>query len=100
MRFAICFVWALTYIYLAELFPTVVRSLAMGLISAGGTVGSIICPFLVTFSKNVLMINPLITFGAVGLFGAISILPLRETLNTRLQDEIAEDLLQMVLKLC
>lgn len=84
MRFVICFVWALTYIYLAELFPTVVRSLAMGLVSAGGTVGSIICPFMVTFSNNVLKVNPLITLGVIGLLGVVSILPLRETLNKKL----------------
>lgn len=92
MRFIICFVWALAYIYIAELFPTVVRSLAMGLISAGGTIGSVLCPFLVTFSNSLLGVNPLITLGGVGVLGVLSILPLRETLNKKLQDDISEDL--------
>jgi OCT family organic cation transporter-like MFS transporter 4/5 len=41
MRFLICAVWALGYCYVSELFPSVVRSLALCLISAGGSIGSI-----------------------------------------------------------
>lgn len=41
MRFLICVVWALGYVYVSELFPAVVRSLALCLISAGGSIGSI-----------------------------------------------------------
>ena len=41
---------ATTYTYIPELFPTVVRSQAMGIISAAGTIGSIISPFLVSLS--------------------------------------------------
>lgn len=41
MRFIICVVWALGYVYVSELFPAVVRSLALCLISGGGSIGSI-----------------------------------------------------------
>ena len=37
---------ATMYTYMSELFPTVVRSLAVGLISAGGTIGSAAAPFI------------------------------------------------------
>ena len=47
MRFSICFVWTVVYIYYSELFPTVVRSLALGFTSAIGTVGSFGAPYLV-----------------------------------------------------
>jgi OCT family organic cation transporter-like MFS transporter 4/5 len=71
---------ATTYTYLSELFPTVVRSLAVGLISGAGTVGSITCPFVVTFANH-LGISPLIPLGVIGLLGAASVIPLKETLG-------------------
>lgn len=42
MRFIICVIWALGFVYVSELFPSVVRSLALLLISAGGSIGSIV----------------------------------------------------------
>jgi hypothetical protein len=39
MRFVICFVWTVVYIYITELFPAAVRNLALGFSSAAGTVG-------------------------------------------------------------
>ena len=41
LRYTIMFTWAVVYIYLAELFPTCVRSLALGFTSALGTIGKI-----------------------------------------------------------
>jgi hypothetical protein len=35
--------------------------------------------------------NPIITYGALALFGAVAVIPLRETLNKPLLDEIEED---------
>ena len=51
MRFSICFVWALSYTYVSELFSTVVRSTVLGLISAGGTLGSVTSPII----KNLIL---------------------------------------------
>jgi hypothetical protein len=62
----------------------------MSIISAAGTVGSILCPFMITFAKNN-GINPLLALGAVGLLGVISVIPLKETLNTPLPDKIEEE---------
>ena len=50
-----------------------------------------ICPFLVTISKN-LNINPLITLGVIGLFGALACLPLSETFEKKLLEEIDEEI--------
>ena len=61
----------------------------MSLISAAGTIGSIVCPFLVSFSKK-LGISPLISLGVVGLTGLIAVVPLRETLNEPMLEEIEE----------
>lgn len=78
MRFVICVVWALAYVYVSELFPTVVRSLALGLISAGGSIGSILQTFLINLS-NAHDIHPLVTLGVVGVVTGLLVIPLRET---------------------
>ena len=60
LRFSICFVWTVTYIYDSELFPASVRSLAMGLVSLCGTVGikfyiillgSFLSPYIILFCQ-------------------------------------------------
>lgn len=62
----------------------------MSIISAAGTVGSIMCPFLISFSRKI-NVSPLIALGVVGLAGVIASIPLKETLHTQLQDKIEED---------
>jgi hypothetical protein len=42
LRFCVCFVWTVVYLYDSELFPSVVRSLALGLVSLCGTIGNFI----------------------------------------------------------
>lgn len=49
-----------------------------------------ICPFIVTFSKF-LELNPLITLGAIGIFGGLATLPLKETFEEKLENEILEE---------
>ena len=46
-RFVLSAAWAIFYIYVAELYPTCVRSLGFGWVSAMGTVGSAIAPFAI-----------------------------------------------------
>lgn len=41
MRYNIAFVWTVVYIYLSELYPTTVRSLALGFTSLAGTFGKL-----------------------------------------------------------
>jgi len=88
----------ITYTYIPELFPTPVRAQAMSLISAAGTVGSIMCPFLISFSRKI-GVSPLIALGVVGLAGVVAALPLKETLHLPLQDKIEEDNVQLDLVL-
>lgn len=71
MRFIACMYWASFYVYLAELFPTRVRSLAFGWASAVGTIGSSCCPFFV-LAANSLELNQWILPGALGLIAAVS----------------------------
>lgn len=90
-RFIISFAWAFLYVYASEMFPTVVRSLALGYISASGTIGSVVCPFIVTFSQDVLNLNPFVVLGFLGILGALSTTPLNDTFGVELSDDIAEE---------
>ena len=51
LRFFLSAFWAIFYVYQAELFPTKVRSLAMGWSSACGTVGSTLSPLTVRLTR-------------------------------------------------
>lgn len=90
-KFLISSVWGFAYVYLSELFPTVVRSLAMGIISAGGMIGSISSPFNEFFTKAIGLPNNLIILGFVALIGAGSAIVPRETYHVDLEDEIEEE---------
>jgi MFS family permease len=75
MRFIMCMFWAIMYIYLAELYPTRVRSLAFGWASAVGTVGSFASPYVVLMSDK-LGLNRWIIPGVVGLIATLGVIPL------------------------
>ncbi|CAD8213752.1 unnamed protein product [Paramecium pentaurelia] len=90
MRFLICAVWALGYIYVSELFPSVVRSLALCLISAGGSFGSIAQAFLSNLCSS-LNVHPMVAFGIICVLCALLLFPLRETLHQPLREKIEED---------
>lgn len=96
IRFSITTVWTFAYVHLSELFPTVVRSLALGLISAGGTLGSMSSAFVGNLSQD-MHISPLLSLGVVGAVGSLFVLPLRETFKEPLADEIMEDVEVIVL---
>ncbi|CAD8110050.1 unnamed protein product [Paramecium sonneborni] len=90
MRFLICVVWALGYVYVSELFPSVVRSLALCLISAGGSLGSIVQAFLINVCASI-NIHPMVAFGLIGFLCSLLLFPLRETLHQPLLEKIEED---------
>lgn len=45
-KFAVSASYGLLYIYVNELFPTVIRSMAIGACSSAGRVGGILVPFI------------------------------------------------------
>ncbi|KAL4472577.1 hypothetical protein ABPG74_018526 [Tetrahymena malaccensis] len=89
IRFSICFVWTVVYMYMTELFPTVVKSLALGIISASGTIGSTAAPYIGNVSTAI-GVSPMISLGVLGLVGVASTIPLKETLGQPLQNQIEE----------
>ena len=62
----------------------------MALTSAAGTIGSIVCPFVISLTKS-MELNPLFGLGLIGLIGVVSVLPLRETLHKPMLDKIQEE---------
>lgn len=50
-RFILCGFWAIFFVYVAELYPTKIRSLGYGLTSIAGMIGSIMSPYIILFSK-------------------------------------------------
>lgn len=49
-RLVVCCFWSIFFVYVAELYPTKVRSLGYGWVSAIGMIGSALCPFLIQIS--------------------------------------------------
>ena len=89
-RLLICIGWAFIFVFICEMYPTVVRSMAIGSISAAGTLGSILSPFLVTFS-NKMKISPMICFGLISVVSFFCTLPLKETFNRPIKQNIKEE---------
>lgn len=63
--------------FFSEMFPTVVRSLALGATSTAGTLGSFSSPYLVSACQGKL--NPMIVLGMISMVGAGHVLFLKET---------------------
>ncbi|KAK4883237.1 hypothetical protein RN001_006556 [Aquatica leii] len=73
------------YLYISELYPTVLRNSGLGTTVMFSRLGSMLAPVLLATTK-VLPFLPLIIFGCLSIFQASLILPLPETLNTALPD--------------
>lgn len=55
LRFVINNMWGLFFVYVSELFPTNVLSLTFGWISAIGTVGAFLSPYIRLLTANATM---------------------------------------------
>ncbi|XP_023940665.2 solute carrier family 22 member 13-like [Bicyclus anynana] len=77
--------YAVTYLYQAELFPTPLRNMSLGIVSAAGKIGAMIAPFIANISPTWVpsLIFCLLSVLAVGVF---FLLP--ETKGNNLKDTI------------
>lgn len=75
----------LLFIYVSELFPTVVRSAALGCCTMAGQMGAILAPLVVVLGGGV----PFAIFGVCGIAGGILSFSLPETYNQPLYDTLA-----------
>ncbi|XP_042336381.1 solute carrier family 22 member 16 isoform X2 [Sceloporus undulatus] len=91
-KFAIGVAFGLTYLYTAELYPTVARSLAVGSGSMICRVGSVVAPFCVYLS-SVWIFMPQLIVGVIAFVSGLLTLMLPETLGkplTNTWEEAAE----------
>ncbi|XP_072517950.1 solute carrier family 22 member 4-like [Salminus brasiliensis] len=82
---AFCVVYAVT----SELFPTVVRNMAMGICSMSARIGSIISPFII-FLGTYYKILPYLLFGILAVVASLLCLLLPETSGKALPETIAQ----------
>ena len=75
-RFILCAFWGLFYVYVAEMYPTKVRSIGFGWTSAMGTVGGAFAPYMIYFSISI-GINTWLIPGIIGFIGFASIFLLK-----------------------
>lgn len=77
------------YLYCSELFPTVVRNVAVGVASMLSRIGSMIAPFVVSLNTTIPWLPPVI-FGLVPLLAAVICIFLPETKGCELPNTLLE----------
>ncbi|CAA2968923.1 organic cation carnitine transporter 4-like [Olea europaea subsp. europaea] len=75
----------LLFVYMVELFPTVVRNAALGCATQAAQMGAILSPFVVVIGNRI----PFVVFGICGIAGGTLAFYLPETLNKPLYDTMA-----------
>ncbi|KAJ7380520.1 hypothetical protein OS493_008985 [Desmophyllum pertusum] len=89
-KFCISASFAVLYVYAAELFPTVIRNIGMGVTTVASRVGGILCPFVVLMGEQSRSL-PMFIFACMALVAGLAGLRLPET-KGRPMPETMEDL--------
>ncbi|XP_032885142.1 solute carrier family 22 member 5-like [Amblyraja radiata] len=86
-KFVITSAFSIVYVYTAELYPTVVRNMGVGVSTMASRTGSIISPYFVYLGAyNELL--PFILMGGLTILSAVLVLFLPETINNSLLETI------------
>ncbi|XP_058118047.1 organic cation transporter protein-like [Anopheles coustani] len=88
-KMAISFSFGVLYIYTAEIFPTNLRQSLLSMCSMIGRLGAIVAPQMPLLAK-VWKPLPMVLFGSIALFSAVTILKFPETGNIRLPNTASE----------
>uniref|UniRef100_A0A3B4AKK4 Major facilitator superfamily (MFS) profile domain-containing protein n=1 Tax=Periophthalmus magnuspinnatus TaxID=409849 RepID=A0A3B4AKK4_9GOBI len=83
-KFGFTMAFGIVYIYTAELYPTVIRNVGMGLCSSAARVGSITAPYVIYLTYN--RILPYVVMGTLTMASSVVNLFLPETLNKDLPE--------------
>lgn len=78
--------FAISYMYTAELMPTVVRNVGVGFGSVFARIAGLVAPFIAVLSTQI----ALIVFGVCGMLAGSVVLLLPETLGTKLPETLEE----------
>merc|ERR1712223_1780573 len=89
-KFHFSMTFAIAYLYTAELFPTKVRNLAVGLASTFARIGSISAPYIVDLLGSINAGIPVVIFGLCSFAAGVTSLMLPETLNRKMPESVAE----------
>lgn len=89
-KFCISASFAVLYVYAAELFPTVIRNIGMGVATVASRIGGILCPFVVLMGEQSRSL-PMFIFAIMSLVAGLAGLKLPET-KGRPMPETMEDL--------
>ncbi|CAL8399086.1 unnamed protein product [Boreogadus saida] len=88
-KFGFTMAFSVVYIYTAELYPTVLRNIGIGMCSSAARIGSITAPYVIylgTYSKFL----PYILMGSITVGSAVVNVFLPETLNKQLPETVEE----------
>lgn len=77
-KFCISASFAVVYVYAAELFPTVIRNVGMGVATVASRIGGILCPFVVLMGEQNRSL-PMFIFACMSLVAGLAGLKLPET---------------------
>ncbi|XP_068751499.1 solute carrier family 22 member 15-like [Montipora capricornis] len=89
-KFCISASFGVVYVYAAELFPTVIRNVGMGVATVASRFGGILCPFVVLMGEQSRSL-PMFIFACISLVAGLAGLKLPET-KGRPMPETMEDL--------
>nr|XP_037283245.1 beta-alanine transporter-like isoform X2 [Rhipicephalus microplus] len=82
--------FATIYVYGAELFPTVLRTFAMGIAAMVASVSLIVTPHILYLGQIYSVVIPSTIFGVLSVSGGLAILLLPETMSVRLPQTLSE----------
>ena len=89
-RFFTAMALSIMSIYTAEVYPTTVRSLGIGLTSFIGKFGCALAPMLGTVFQYTLMLHPMVSYGILAGIASFAALFIKETLGLPMEEEIPE----------
>ncbi|XP_042906962.1 organic cation transporter protein [Parasteatoda tepidariorum] len=89
-KFCITASFGLLYLYTGELFPTVVRNVAIGSSSMWGRIGSIIAPFVKELGQATHAWLPNVVYGLLAISSGLLALLLPETKDKKMPDTLEE----------
>uniref|UniRef100_A0A1B6CMW4 Major facilitator superfamily (MFS) profile domain-containing protein n=1 Tax=Clastoptera arizonana TaxID=38151 RepID=A0A1B6CMW4_9HEMI len=99
-KFGIAASFAVFYVFVGELLPTVLRSQAMGIASFIAGIGLLVFPSIVSLAKYSRVL-PLIVMGTLSIAGAMASIFLPETLNIHLPQTLEEgEMLEAKFNIC